>query len=254
MTLKYFSKEVLLLTASFYNRILTYSFFLRSTCCVDLNFNFEKYHSMTFSRKWSSILLVVLFFNELISPMTISLFLTPHQCYGWEDTQDFRLLKYYLIHLPTYLHIIYFYFVWFVLEYGIIVWQPYFSCDQIRIAFFFFAEFLLKIDHLLYNYTPIHTSFNILLFASSRVIWNLFPSFSFSIISSMHSIASFSLRIPTHFTRNRSLFSISTHLTTYGHNHSTECFATLTQISSGSLNVCLHPHCCSVTIIHRNVL
>jgi hypothetical protein len=126
----------------------------------------------------------------------------------------------------TCLRSLYFFFVRSVLEYGSVVWHPYLVKDQLRLErvqnrFHSYAAFILNINHSPYDYLPVRTSLNIPTLASRRVDADL--SFTTSLlngsIDALYLLSSISFRVPVHFTRNHSLYLVSSHRTNYSHHN-----------------------------------
>jgi len=92
--------------------------------------------------------------------------------------------------------------------------------QRVKNRFQSFIAFLLKIEHTPHDYTFIHFTLNISSLASCRDHADLMFITS-PLNGSIHSpelLATVSFRIPTHYTRHHSLFSVPTHLTSYGNN------------------------------------
>lgn len=125
----------------------------------------------------------------------------------------------------TCLRTLYFSLVRSILEYGSVVWFPYLACDQLRLErvqnrFLSFAAFLLNIEHTAHDYNVIRSTLNIPTLTSRRNHADLMfiSSLLNGTIDSPDLLATVSFRIPSYSTRHHSLFSIPTHLTSYGHN------------------------------------
>lgn len=124
------------------------------------------------------------------------------------------------------LRVLYFSLVRSILEYGVVVWHPYLAYDQIRIErvqnrFLSFIAFLLKLDHIPHDYSPIRSYLNIPTLHSRRIEAD--RSFITSLLDGsldapeLLSLVSF--RVPSHSSRHHTLFHIPSHRTSYGHNH-----------------------------------
>ncbi|KAF0757239.1 Reverse transcriptase domain-containing protein [Aphis craccivora] len=97
-----------------------------------------------------------------------------------------------------------------------IVWYSYLTKDQLRLKqvqnrFLSDTAFILKIDHPPHDYLSVRTSLNIPTLASCRV--NAYLSFITSLFngSILDLLSSISVRVPVHFTRNHSLYLVSSH-------------------------------------------
>jgi len=121
----------------------------------------------------------------------------------------------------TCLRTLYFSLVRFILEYGSVfgfhIW-PVFNCalNEYKNC----IAFLLNIEHTPHDYTVIRSTLNIPTLASRRNQADLkfITSLLNGTIDSPELLATVSFRVPSYSTRHHSLFSIPTHLTSYGHN------------------------------------
>ena len=122
---------------------------------------------------------------------------------------------------------LYFALVRSVLEYGGIVWYPYLAKDQLRIErvqnkFLSYISYILKIQHPQHDYSLIRKSLNIPTLFSRRIEAD--RCFITSLLNGTLDVPDFhskiSFCVPTHHTRDHSLFHIPSHSTSYGNNHS----------------------------------
>jgi len=121
---------------------------------------------------------------------------------------------------------LYYSLVRFILEYGIIVWHPYFAKDQLCIervqnCFLSYASFVLKIVLPLHDYSPISACLDIPSLASRRcnADINFISSLLNDAIDSSNLLSSISFRVPAYSSREYSLFYVRTHHANFSHNH-----------------------------------
>lgn len=121
---------------------------------------------------------------------------------------------------------LYFSLVRSILEYGIVVWQPYLARDQLRIErvqnrFLSYAAYIINISHPLHDYNLIRTSLNIPTLSSRRLDADIhfISSLLNGSIDAPDLLSSISFRVPVYPTRNHSLYYVPSHRTNYNHNH-----------------------------------
>jgi len=125
-----------------------------------------------------------------------------------------------------YLCTLYYALVRSLLDFGSVVWQPYFVKDQLRLErvqnkFLNFIAFKMKIYLENHDYSNIRQVLNMITLTSRRSKAGL--DFLNSIISGFLDVpdllAAIPFIVPTHSSRNQSQFYVPTHKTSYGHNH-----------------------------------
>jgi len=120
---------------------------------------------------------------------------------------------------------LYFSLVRSILEYGVVVWHPYLSKDELRLErvqdkFLSYIAYIMKIVHPPHDYSLLRSMLEIPLLSSRRhdADEHFITSLLDGTIDAPDLLSNISLRIPS-FSRNHSLFQVPTHNTSYGHNH-----------------------------------
>lgn len=207
---------------------------------LNLDLNISKCHAMSFSRKPSPISntysLEGFPVNRVSIIKDLGIYFTPTLSFEFHINniigRALKVLGFIKRNTANFssifcLRVLYLSLVRSILEYGVVVWHPYLARDVLRIErvqnrFLSYAAFILKIDHPQHNYTSILSALRLPSLASRRIDADI--SFIESIlngsISSPDLLSQISFRVPSHNTRNHSLFQIPHHRTSYGQNHS----------------------------------
>jgi hypothetical protein len=107
-----------------------------------------------------------------------------------------------------------------------VIWHPHLARDELRLErvqnrFLSYAAFKLKIKHPLHDYSLISSNLQIPSLASRRAgaDHHFISSLLEGSLDFPELLSSISFRVPSHSTRNHSLYQLPYHRTSYGFNH-----------------------------------
>jgi hypothetical protein len=206
---------------------------------IGLNLNLSKCHVMSFSRQRSPIhhnyslngttLNRVFLFKDLGIHYTPSLNFEHHinvtvgkalKVLGFikRNTKQFSSTRC--------LCTLYFSLVRSILEYGVVVWHPYLSKDELRLErvqnrFLSYMARIMKIEHPTHDYSLLRSILGIPLLSSRRqdADEHFICSFLGGTLDDLDLLSKICFRIPSFYSRNHSLFQVPSHNTSFGQNH-----------------------------------